>query len=578
MKITKWLAITELALLCLPVVAQTSANWTEASPETSPPVRSGPAMAYDSLHGQAVLFGGTGTAKEPPGTADNLSDTWVWDGSAWTEKTPQTVPTARALHAMASGLGQVLMFGGAINGSVGLERDTWVWDGANWTMQTPFGPSERYGTAMAYDSVHNQIVLFGGIGPAMPGSSFINDTWVWNGAAWTQKTPQTSPPARAGHSMAYDSVHGQVVLFGGEGASGFGFQATAVALNDTWVWDGANWTQLSPKTSPSPRNAFAMAFDAAHGQVLLFGGLDGNGTDLGDTWIWDGSNWTQVSPQTSPSARDNYALAYDTKHGQIVLFGGESAFSSVTLGDTWLWTGAPLQVGPTISAVVNGASFVGGGVVAGEIATLFGSNLTSSTGINLTSGLPLPNTFLTDSLMVNTNPAALFAVDNVSGQQQINFQVPWGVASGPMANITIENNNVTSASLSVPVLAAQPGIFNYTAGGDTFGAILHANFQLANTANPAKAGETVLIYCTGLGAVSSPPADGAAGNGQETTATPTVTIGGTKAFVSFSGLAPTFVGLYQINAEVPASAASGNQPVVVTLAGASSNSVLLPVA
>jgi uncharacterized protein (TIGR03437 family) len=88
----------------------------------------------------------------------------------------------------------------------------------------------------------------------------------------------------------------------------------------------------------------------------------------------------------------------------------------------------------------------------------------------------------------------------------------------------------------------------------------------------------VLIYCTGLGAVSSPPADGAAGNGQETTATPTVTIGGTKAIVSFSGLAPGFVGLYQINAEVPAGLKSGNQAVVITLAGASSNSVLLPVA
>jgi uncharacterized protein (TIGR03437 family) len=177
-------------------------------------------------------------------------------------------------------------------------------------------------------------------------------------------------------------------------------------------------------------------------------------------------------------------------------------------------------------------------VVPGEIATLFGTNLTSSTGINLKSGLPLPNTFLTDSLMVNTNPAALFAVDNVSGQQQINFQVPWEAASGPMANITIENNNATSASLAVLVLAAQPGIFNYTLGGDTFGAVLHANFQLANTADPAKGGETVLIYCTGLGAVSSPPADGAAGNGQETTATPTVTMGGTKAIVSLVGLRP----------------------------------------
>jgi uncharacterized protein (TIGR03437 family) len=570
----KWRAIAALALSYAPAVAQTPANWTLASPTTSPPARSGQAMAYDSLHSQTVLFGGQGAGQiHLGGPIPYLNDTWVWDGSTWTEKTPQTVPTARALHAMAYGMGQVLMFGGVINGSVGLEKDTWVWDGTNWTVQTSFGPSERYGTAMAYDTAHNQIVLFGGEGPAMPGSSFIGDTWVWNGAAWTQESPQTSPPARAGHSMAYDSVHGQVVLFGGEGANGFGFQATAEALNDTWVWDGTNWTQESPKTSPAPRNSFTMAFDAAHGQVLLFGGLDGNGTDLNDTWIWDGSNWTQVSPQTSPSARDEYALAYDSTHGQIVLFGGESPLQS----DTWTWIGAPLVVGPTIGGVVNGASFVKGGVVPGEIASLFGTNLTSSTGINLTSGLPLPTTFMQDSVMVNSQAVALFAVDNVNGQQQFNFQVPWEVASGPMANIAVDNNGTTGASVAVPVLAAQPGIFNYSSGGDTFGAILHANFQLANTAHPAKGGETVLIYCTGLGAVSSPPADGAAGNGQVTMTMPTVTIGGVKAIVSFSGLAPTFVGLYQVNVEVPASLTSGNQPVVVSVAEAASNSVLLPV-
>jgi uncharacterized protein (TIGR03437 family) len=56
-----------------------------------------------------------------------------------------------------------------------------------------------------------------------------------------------------------------------------------------------------------------------------------------------------------------------------------------------------------------------------------------------------------------------------------------------------------------------------------------------------------------------------------------VTIGGTKAIVSFSGLAPGFVGLYQVNAEVPEGLTAGNQPVAVELAGVSSNSVLLPV-
>jgi uncharacterized protein (TIGR03437 family) len=236
-----------------------------------------------------------------------------------------------------------------------------------------------------------------------------------------------------------------------------------------------------------------------------------------------------------------------------------------------------LTSAPMVTAVVNGASFQGAGVVPGEMATLFGTNLTSSTGINLTSSLPLPTSFQADAVMVNNQPVALFAVDSVNGQQQINFQVPWEVASGPNATIAVASGEVTSASISVPVLDAQPGIFNYNAGGQTFGAILHANFQLADTGHPAKPSETVLIYCTGLGAVASPPADGAAGNGQTTMTTPTVTIGGIKAIVSFSGLAPGFVGLYQINAEVPAGLKEGNQPVVVELGTASSNSVLLPV-
>jgi uncharacterized protein (TIGR03437 family) len=583
LKIPKWAGGAVLAFLSVPVVAQTAANWTAESPQTNPPARYGNAMAYDSTHSQTVMFGGTGSGGLQQGLIPYLNDTWLWNGSNWTAATPQAVPTARSNHAMAyaSGLNQLVMFGGVINGNVGLAKDTWVWNGSNWINQNlSLGPSVRYGHTMAYDSAHNQVVMFGGNGPFQPGCSYLGDTWIWNGSEWTQATPQTSPPARAGHGMAYDSARGKVVVFGGVGASGFGNQCTSQNLNDTWVWDGSNWTEESPKTMPPTLNSFAMAFDAAHGQTVLFGGVGAGGVfdANNDTWIWDGSNWTQESPQTSPSARTEYAMAYDSTHSQIVLFGGQLNTSGLPVAaDTWIWTGAPLQVGPTINAVVNGASFVGGGVVAGEIATLFGTNLTSSTGINLTSGLPLPETFLTDSLMVSAHAAALFAVDNVSGQQQINFQVPWEVASGPMANITIESNTATSASLAVPVLAAQPGIFNYTAGEDTFGAILHANFQLANTANPAKGGETVLIYCTGLGAVSSPPADGAAGNGQETTTTPTVTIGGTKAIVSFSGLAPTFVGLYQINSEVPAGLKAGNQAVVITLSGASSNSVLLPI-
>jgi uncharacterized protein (TIGR03437 family) len=171
----------------------------------------------------------------------------------------------------------------------------------------------------------------------------------------------------------------------------------------------------------------------------------------------------------------------------------------------------------------------------------------------------------------------LFAIDNVNGQQQINFQVPWEVANQTTATIEVLHFGIVSQSVTVPVVAAQPGIIYYSSDGNNFGVVLHANYQLADTAHPVKAGETVLIYCTGLGAVNSPPADGTPANGQTTVATPVVTIGGVPGAVAFSGLAPGFVGLNQVNVAIPQGVPSGNQPVVLTVGSAAGPPVLIPV-
>jgi uncharacterized protein (TIGR03437 family) len=229
--------------------------------------------------------------------------------------------------------------------------------------------------------------------------------------------------------------------------------------------------------------------------------------------------------------------------------------------------------------VVNAASFASGGLVPGGMATLFGSNLTSAKGINLASAVPLGAQLLNTSVKIdNTLSAPIFAVDNVNGQQQINFQAPWELAGKSSAVLQVANNGALSLPVTVPVLAAQPGVFTYTVGSDTFGVVLHVNFQLANTADPVASGEFVLIFCTNLGAVAPAIADGVAGSGAQTTVAPvTVTIGGASAPVSFSGLAAGFVGLYQVNAQVPTGLAAMNQPLVVRVSGASSVPVLLPV-
>jgi galactose oxidase-like protein len=300
-------------------------NWTQESVSVSPPAREFLAMAYDSLHGQVFLFGGENNT-------NSLGDTWVWNCCSfanWGNASPASSPSARQGHTMAYDTvhGQVVLFGGIASDGVTLLSDTWVWDGISWTQQSPSSsPPGRYGHAAVFDAVRGQVVLFGGSGSG----GVLNDTWVWDGNNWTQKSPTANPPVRAFQTMAFDSSHGQVVLFGGSGSSG--------VLADTWVWDGTNWTQKSPSTSPSARDYQAMDFDSLHGLTVLFGGKDSSGNVLADTWVWDGSNWTQKLPSTSPSARFTSAMAYDPAQNQTLLFAGQDVLGNI-LGDTWIWDG-----------------------------------------------------------------------------------------------------------------------------------------------------------------------------------------------------------------------------------------------
>ena len=172
-------------------------------------------------------------------------------------------------------------------------------------------------------------MLFGGEEVTNGNGVMLSDTWTLQGSTWTQQFPDTSPPARYGASMAYDAATGDVVLFGGLSASG--------DMADTWTWNGSTWTEQLPKTSPPARFTASMAYDAATEDVVLFGGL-ANRTLLSDTWNWNGVTWTQQSTVTKPSARDAAAMAFDAADGKMVLFGGGNG-GATSLSDTWLWNG-----------------------------------------------------------------------------------------------------------------------------------------------------------------------------------------------------------------------------------------------
>src|SRR5216683_1353652 len=202
------------------------------------------------------------------------------------------------------------------------------WDGSTWTLRAPAAsPPARIWPAMAYDSFHRVTVLFGGSAQGVD----LGDTWVFDGTTWTHLTPANSPSPRFGHAMAFDSVRNRVVLFGG--------RSNGVRMADTWEWDGSNWTQISTSSAPSARFWHSMAFDSGLGRTRLFGGDHVAPFSLGpvnDTWEWDGANWTQDVPSLAPSPRAGQSMAYDSGRARTIVFGGtDEGFPGVFYNDTW---------------------------------------------------------------------------------------------------------------------------------------------------------------------------------------------------------------------------------------------------
>jgi uncharacterized protein (TIGR03437 family) len=230
-----------------------------------------------------------------------------------------------------------------------------------------------------------------------------------------------------------------------------------------------------------------------------------------------------------------------------------------------------------LGQIVNTANSASPGrVAAGSIATAYGSFL-----LDLPASaerLPLPTNLSGLSLQFGggVNAPIFYA----SGGQ-VYFQVPWEVAGEQEISVTAMVNGQPSAAQTVQ-LDFSPGIFSMNGLGTGQGAILDASYRLVDSVNPATAGSTVVeIYCTGLGAVTNQPPSGFPAPYNPlamTTTTPGVTIGGVEATVKFSGLAPGSVGLYQVNALVPAKAPSGPAVAVeISAGGYRSNTVTMAV-
>lgn len=319
---------------------------TRALPKVSPPARFWSAMAYDAARARVVLVGGTGRHGQPDACQLDCEGTWEWDGSSWDVKTPAVAPSPRwgsALAYDAARRRMVLFGGGSYGPGCGLSgcNDTWEWDGATWSRRTPHAsPPPRTFAAAAFDAARKRVVLFGGRSEQCPAAQ-CGDTWEWDGVTWARRTPARSPAPRARPAMVYDDARGRVVLYGG---------GSGEAGRDAWEWDGATWT---PRWQPPDKDGAVLAFDPVGKRVVMFGGERPGDARAGETWRWDGATWQPHAGGPAPSARRYHAMATDLARGRIVLFGGESNGCAATpgtasaCGDTWFWNGTEWSIAPS---------------------------------------------------------------------------------------------------------------------------------------------------------------------------------------------------------------------------------------
>jgi uncharacterized protein (TIGR03437 family) len=217
--------------------------------------------------------------------------------------------------------------------------------------------------------------------------------------------------------------------------------------------------------------------------------------------------------------------------------------------------------------VVDAASFKGP-VVPGSLVSIFGSNLASGTAS--ASAIPLPVTLGGVSVSFNGIAAPLLYVSG----QQINAQLPWEVSTTGPVSVVVANGTAASAPQSVQVGTFSPGLFTiagYAVAVNPDGSLAAPTGAIPGVAShPATPGDPLVLWGSGFGAVNPPATTG--DNSLDTlrnvATMPAVTIGGVSAPVTFAGLSPQFVGVYQINVTMPSTEpAASAAPVEIEAGG-----------
>jgi minor extracellular serine protease Vpr len=295
--------------------------------------------------------------------------------------------------------------------------------------------------------------------------------------------------------------------------------------------------------------------------------VDGNGLPVASSHVlFTSSTGAQIL------GADPTTDAYGIGAAEYSLGSSPGAYSiTATAGGQQYTFTASARAVPNISSISNAAAANPGSAVApGSYISIFGSALSDDTDSSSTARLPLAIDYVIVSFDVPSAGISVPGHLTYVSPSQVNVQVPWELEGQTSAQVKVTIDYSYGNVVTLPLQNFAPSFLEVLPGAV---AALDMNYATIGASNPAVRGQSIALYANGLGPVTNTPASGDPASSTSlaaTTSTPVVTIGGATAPVSFSGLAPGFAGLYQINVTVPSTIAAGQQPVVVSIGGQTS--------
>jgi uncharacterized protein (TIGR03437 family) len=533
-------------------------------------------------------------ASPPPGMrAQGAAYVFTQSGGVW--KQQQELTASDGVQGDGFGTSVSVSFGALAIGAPGKTFNSqfeqgaayvFAQSGGTWSQQQELtasdgAASDQFGSSV---SASSDMLAIGAPYKTIGSQAYQGAAYVFaqSGGAWRQQQELTGSDGAVGDFFgASVSVNGTTAVIGANGKTvNAQFEQGAAYV---FVQSGAVWT-LQQELTASDSERFGISVSMGGGTVMV-GALDrivNSEAAPGAAYVFvqSGAVWTMQQELTASDGvvRDQFGGSVSASGGTALI----GAYGRNSLrGAAYIFNMAQ----PSISGAISAGAFGGFSAVApGTWVEIYGSNLASTTlawtAADFT-GNSAPTSLGGAQVTIGGHPAF---VDYIS-PGQVNAQLPSGIGPGPL-QLTVTSENVTSTPVNVTVNATQPGLlapqtFNIGAKQYVVAQLPDGTFVLPAGAiagvdsRPAKPGETIVIYGIGFGSVvpGTPAGQIVAGENQ-ISASLQFLFGQTQGHVSYAGLEPDAVGLYQFNVVVPQVASGNLVPFTFNLGGAAGTQTL----